>query len=284
MRSSPERTNLVDNKSDKEDRVSDILINAGYVPICNDTKPGTMMDGELPVVEGTPIGTMGFQVKGTSARVDGSDGITPTMLSDMIKPLIAMCINASALVLAELHRVRPIKLENWPFPKGFRTRVGPAYFAYIYAEASRAVDYGLRWLKDHGLESCAIARENLTIFQQWDDYLLQDCLTGFINTISFERGARKCLGNEGAFESCRTISDWLRPKEGTPGRKDWTSKVNWRAAQRIDGELVKRAGFRYEPMDREIRGELEHDALVTTATAKMDSILGPGSDLINIHP
>ena len=91
------------------------------------------------------------------------------------------------------------------------------------------------------------------------------------------------MGLEAASEACREKNDWLKPKEGTPGRKDWVSKVNWRAAERIDPSERDESGFRWEPMDREIRGELEHDSLVVKANTTMEAILGPGKDRINLQ-
>ena len=119
------------------------------------------------------------------------------------------------------------------------------------------------------------------IFQQWDDYLTVDLVEGFINWVVTEKAARKVLGREAAFELCRDVSDWLKPKEGTPGRKDWVSKVNWRAAQRIDPDLTKRSGFQWEPMNKEIRGEMESASLMVKSAAKLEEILGPSPDPIN---
>ncbi len=93
---------------------------------------------------------------------------------------------------------------------------------------------------------------------------------------------RKCLGLEAAFHNCRTVSDWLRPKEGTPGRKDWLSKVDWRAADRVDPARIIREGFQHEGMDKEMRGEMEHDALVSKATQAMNALIGPSPDPINL--
>ena len=76
---------------------------------------------------------------------------------DMIQPLFALCINAHALILAEIRRLKPIPLSQWPFPRGFRTWVAPAYLSYVYSISRRAEEYASKWLKDHAVETCEIA-------------------------------------------------------------------------------------------------------------------------------
>ena len=142
------------------------------------------------------------------------------MVLDVIKPLLALCVNAHALVLAELRRIRMIPGDKWPFPKGFRTRVAAAYIAHIFSRFPRAEDYGNAWLKSHGVESCAIARVILVYMKMIDDWLTEDCLEGFINFTTTELICRKALALEEAFERCSEIDDWLQPKEGTPNRKN----------------------------------------------------------------
>ena len=41
-------------------------------------------------------------------------------------------------------------------------------------------------------------------------------------------------------------------------------------------------GFQHEGMDKEMRGEMEHDALVSKATQAMNALIGPSPDPINL--
>ena len=73
----------------------------------------------------------------------------------------------------------------------------------------------------------------------------------------------------------------MQPKKGTPGRKDWVSKVDWRAADRVDPSNIKWMGFKNEPMDQDIRGEIQSTVLTVNATTKMNEIVGKSRDPIN---
>ena len=46
--------------------------------------------------------------------------------------------------------------------------------------------------------------------------------------------ARCAYGYERAFRNIWRKQDWCRPAEGSKDRKNWVSKVDWRAADRID--------------------------------------------------
>ena len=51
--------------------------------------------------------------------------------------------------------------------------------------------------------------------------------------------ARKMYPGEGMFKDVWLRSDWARIKEGTPGRKDWVTKVDFKGAARLDPDAVQ---------------------------------------------
>lgn len=200
-----------------------------------------------------------------------------------MQPLLDKCINAHELVLAELRRVRHIPESRWPFARGHTVRTLPAYLSRIFSKYPRAEQVRLAFPKGHKAENCAIAAEIPTPFKRWDEWLFGREVAGWVNWPTEERASRKNIGLETAFENAWQTSDWLKPREGTQGRKDWISKVDWKLARRVDPELKDRDSnsFKLESMDREVRGELEHDALVMRAVERMNEIEGNAPDSLN---
>ena len=78
----------------------------------------TMATGEAVI----PSDALGQIAAGGPNAKSGQPAATLDV-GDLIEPLLALYINAHALVLAELRRLVCIPLKRWPFPKGFQTRV-----------------------------------------------------------------------------------------------------------------------------------------------------------------
>ena len=74
------------------------------------------------------------------------------------------------------------------------------------------------------------------------------------------------------------MSDWLKPK--TAG-KDWKSKVDWSAADKVAPSNQETEGFRLEELETEVRTGMEHDALMAKARAKLTELTVAPRDRIN---
>ena len=141
-------------------------------------------------------------------------------------------------------------------PAGYRERIAPAYLAQVYKGGTTAVEYARRWLRDRGLGKCSPAQEMLSIMEAIDDAVLGG-EADVINTISFEKLARRAYGLERAFEGVHQESDWHRPQ----GAKSWTSKVQWALCERYDVRGATSLGPRVAKADEEVRQAMEKDAL-----------------------
>ena len=197
-----------------------------------------------------------------------------------VQPLIDACLNVHLLMMNELKRFRYIPEKFWPFPAGYRTRMAPAYLAHIFSLFQRAEEFGWDYIRKHELRDCTIAHFLPYILSIFDMYM-RDGLKGWINFPSTEQLARTAYSFEVAFRNCKTKADWCKPPEGTAGRKNWVSKVDWAAADRIDPRAVRATSFRHPEMDKEIRGEMQHTALLVTAEKKLEENAGAIVDRIN---
>ena len=81
-----------------------------------------------------------------------------------------------------------------------------------------------------------------------------------MHSASFEYLARKCHGLEMAFRNCRLGSDGC--SAGATG--GFKSNVNWPAAHRIDPTPAYPSKLRVRPVDEELLGEMEREALFLT--------------------
>ena len=67
-------------------------------------------------------------------------------------------------------------------------------------------------------------------------------------------------------------SDWSRPA----GAKTWKIKVDYEAARRVDPSLLEEVPFNIRPLQEEVRKELERDASLLKARAKLDKYADGG--------
>ena len=99
--------------------------------------------------------------------------------------------------------------------------------------------------------------------------LFEDALEDFINQIGTERLVKKALGISKAYEGVRKEADWRRP----PGSaaKGWKTKVDFEAQKRVDPTAADAKGaFRYRALEDEQRVEIEREANILKATAKLE--------------
>ena len=122
--------------------------------------------------------------------------------------------NIHSAFLSQLRAYRSV--EPWPMPVGYRERITPSYLAQVYRGGTTAVEYARRWLRDRGLMKCSPAQEMLSIMEAVDDAVLGR-EADVINTISFEKLARRAHGLERAFEGVHQETDWRRPQGALPG-------------------------------------------------------------------
>lgn len=197
-----------------------------------------------------------------------------------IQPLLEKCVNVAALMAAELKLFRPVPEKNWPFPPGYKTRVAPSYWAYIFSVFSKAEDFAEDFLRKHALAECALAG-NLCFWMSIIDVLLRDKVRGWINLPLGEQLARSSYSYEVAFRNCWVKPDWCKPPEGTANRKNWVSKVDWRSADRIEPRAARVSGYQNRDLDREIKGEMTHSALMSQAENRLNDTSGPTTDRLN---
>ena len=138
-----------------------------------------------------------------------------------------------------------------------------------------------RFLEGKKLKGCGIAGEMLTLLRIIDRYLLVDRLEGWINWPSTECLCRKAFGVEKAFARCKVVGDWLKPKNAG---KDWKSKVDWAACDKVDPSNLEFDGSRYEALEDEVKSGMEHDALMAKARAKLAEFTEVQPDRINGIP
>ena len=156
-----------------------------------------------------------------------------------------------------------------------------AYLAHASSRYTRGEEYGQKSICSYGLQNCTIAEQIICILRQIDRFLLTDKLTGFVNWPSVEFMCLKAYGIELAFARCKVQSDWLRPL--TAG-KDWVSKVDWTAADKVDpyaNNAAPSTEFKLEALDNEVKTGTDHEALMAKSAAALKLLQSAPIDLIN---
>ena len=199
-------------------------------------------------------------------------------MAEVIQKLEVQAKNAQALFIQELREYREIPLKDWPLPTGYQQRLAPAYLAECYRQGRNAEEVGREFLRSHGLEECTVAQELVSLLSGFDKMLLVDNEPGFINRVSTEYAARRAFGLQQAFRNCRRKEDWQKPKNAP---QSWRSKVDWQELRRLDPRSAESLPVGMRHIENEIRGELERDALIMKAKAKLQSAGGEASDPLN---
>ena len=127
-------------------------------------------------------------------------------------------------------------------------------------------------MRVHHLQDCVVAYEVVRILMIFDSWLTFEKITGWINWPSVELMCRRAYALEVAFREVFTKADWCKPAEGTANRKSWVSKVDWRGADRIDASSFDPGVLRLPEVDKEVRGEMQHAALIIQSREKIDSL------------
>ena len=219
-----------------------------FASVCYELQQGTVTEGEKEVASAAP--------GGSSCAVQ-----------DVIEKLLYRATNPHDMVLAELRRFKEVPLKDWPLPKGYQSRIAPAYIAHVYGRGKLGEEHGESYIQAHGLEDCHPARQLLTHLGHLDRLLMVDRKEGFINDISTEYLTRQAYGLELAFAHCKCKSDWLKPRSNPP--KDWRSKVDWDIYHRTDPRSAKTSGLNIREAEDEVRAEIDRDATLLKSRAKL---------------
>ena len=219
-------------------------------------------------------------VMGTESMPSGSSAPVPSaQVAEVVRQLEARAQDAHSVALAELRRYVEIDPKSWPLPDGYRARLGPAYFAHVYGNAKKGSEYGLSFLKAHGLEDCYAAQEIVSILEFFDRLMFVDRVEGFINWPSSEYMLRRAYGLELAFGKCRNKHDWNR---GTSAPKTWKSKVDWGAARQYDPSFRLEGAPIVSGAEEEVRKEQEREAALLKARSKLAEHGGSGTEAPNM--
>ena len=155
-------------------------------------------------------------------------------------------------------------------PMGYRSRLAPTYLAQVYRSGQPASTYAANWLKTHSLEKCAPAQEMISIMEAVDDSIVQD-ERDVINSVAFEKLARRAYGLERAYEDVKCEEDWRRPEAGNAKAKGWKSKVKWDLCERYDTRGHNLRPCRVPGADSEANEAMERDASFNKYYTKMVS-------------
>eukprot|EP00974_Lingulodinium_polyedra_P131825 11219223-Lingulodinium_polyedra.AAC.1 len=109
----------------------------------------------------------------------------------------------------------------------------------------------------------------MAVMAALDTLLFEDADADFINLIGVEKLAKKALGLYRAFEPVRKEADWKRPTGAAS--KGWKCRIDWEAQRRVDPVAAEADGtFRYRNVEDETRQEIEREANLLKARAKLE--------------
>ncbi len=232
---------------------------------------------ESPVKEMTPQsassgrgshGSLGsFVILDASPQLTppGSNEGTPVNVKKLITELQRMNQNPQAVWLLVLQEYREVPLEQWPMPVGYTTRVAPQYLTKVYSVPGRTgLEYGEKFLADHGLNHCTVARTMVDALGCVDRLMLEDRPKDLVNLVSLEHLARKAYGVEVAFDKCQGEGDWRKPKNAA---KDWSSKVDFDMMARVDPSMSPQ--FMGGEYMKSVRDEVKREMLIDIDFAKV---------------
>jgi len=92
-----------------------------------------------------------------------------------------------------------------------------------------------------------------------------------VNTVAFERLARKALAIVETWKNVEKKEDWSKPASAP---KTWKSKVDYSVGKKIDPMLKDRPTIEIRELEEETRKETEREASLLKAKAKLDQYAG----------
>ena len=213
-----------------------------------------------------PLATPEKIPQGEKRAAPGSSG----GISHVIKRIKDKAMLPQQIYLEQLNQYEDIDQEFWcrQFPENYRERMAAEGFAEIYSHGMSGEQYGRQFLRERELLDCHAAREIVAGLAAFDSMMMIDQAQGLLNKVSTEKLARKIFGLIRAYENCRTVADWSRPKGKEGGA--WKSKVDWDQARRIDPFLrVAETTIRVPCVEDEIRRGMTQDATILQAKQKL---------------
>ena len=168
-----------------------------------------------------------------------------------------------------LREYREVDESEWgrSFPPGYRTRIAPEFLAEVFASGKKGRAWAREFLRERQLTDYPPAKELLVAMSSLDTIFLVDKMPNAVNQVAVEKEARKAVGLVKAFKDIKSEKDWKKPSNL---KEKWKSKVNWEACRRIDHSYIEDdTEFVSRPAEEEIRGEIERDAGIFKACAKV---------------
>jgi len=236
---------------------------------------GKKESGSTPVSTNMSAAVSNMAV-GSSEDVTSLSSLTPaaedenlSAVKDAIRKMELKSELPQAIFQQQLKQYKEEDKKVWHehFPVGYRTRIAGPFLAEIYGSGKTAEEFGKELIANKGASESKSLREVLPNLRAIDTLMLIDREPGLLNRVSTERLCRRAMGIIQAWKAVECKADWSKPA-GAP--KSWKSKVDPEAARRVDPELVESGHFRIRAMEEEIRKELERDAGLLKARAKLD--------------
>ena len=188
-------------------------------------------------------------------------------VSDVITKLRRQAERPQETYLRVLEGYREVDKDYWAarFPVGYRERVAPAWLGQVYSTGKTGKQFAKDFIRDRQLGKCNEAREFISVLAAIDALLLEDSQPDCINSVALERLAKKGYGIHQAYNDCEKEDDWKRADNNT-------SKVNEELWRRLDPSRsgIEDQIFVNRGVEEEIRGEVDRDASVLKAFAKLE--------------
>ena len=197
-------------------------------------------------------------------------------VADAITKLRRQAERPQETYLRVLDNYREVDKEAWAahFPTGYRERVAPAWLGQVYSTGKTGKAYAKEYIRDRHLAKCDEARELIAVLAAIGALLLEDTQPDVINSVALEKLAKKGYGIHQAFFDCEKEEHWRRNDKQKNLRK-----VNEELWKRIDPARSGKEDqiFVNRGVEEEIRGEVDRDAQLLKAFAKLEERQGHAS-------
>ena len=264
-----ELTRMFDRLDSFETMLRDHAV--GQKGIVTDPLPHSRSAGEL--VPSSPVGSpkASDEMAEVSPNIEIIDGgVKSEAIQQAVAKVKQKAMLPQQLFMQQPEDYREVDSETWnaQFGVGFRERLAALFLAEVFSTGKTGEQWGRDNVRDHGLMECHPARELVAALSALDAMIMTDRERGLLNRVSVERLARKAYALTRAFRLCHVESDWRRPK-GKEGNS-WRTKIDWELARRIDSFLAEDAGVNIPSVDEEVRKEMDREASILKARAKLD--------------
>jgi hypothetical protein len=197
-----------------------------------------------------------------------SPEMSPNM-KDVIRKLELKTEMPAGIFREKLQLYREVDPVEWAqhFPHGYRTRIACPFVAEVLATGTRCEPWARSFLQLKGAMTSKAARELIPAMLALDQMIFVDGWADVVNSVAFERIARKALAIVKAWTKVEQLSDWSKPANAPKG---WRSKVDYEEAKRVDPNLIDEGGIQIRDMEEEIRKEQEREASLLKARLRLE--------------